>query len=265
MRGVTATIPGSHPPEINQPDHPLTPGAVRKLRSFWHGTTDVDNDSKKTSAGSTRLATIEASPEADVHPNRDGMASSHQLEIAPSIPAFALNMPSAHPHIATPPATSSPGLHGVPSPVDYFGSPHSEVQDGNPGTMTVPLSGPRRVSLARQTSSPLPVLPPRDPVVSGGRVFDSSRAGRAVKEEQAYAELGFLIPPNPPDELERRRALYKCDSLALYCTVTDIDKRYRYNIWNTGPDLNFDRIVHLAKLVFNTKYAVISMIDSNEQ
>jgi hypothetical protein len=24
-----------------------------------------------------------------------------------------------------------------------------------------------------------------------------------------YTELGYLAPPNPPDELERRRALYK--------------------------------------------------------
>jgi hypothetical protein len=40
---------------------------------------------------------------------------------------------------------------------------------------------------------------------------------------------------------------------------------YRFNIWNTDPDLNFDRIAHLAKLVFNTKGVLISLIDGNEQ
>ena len=40
---------------------------------------------------------------------------------------------------------------------------------------------------------------------------------------------------------------------------------YRFNIWYTGPDMNFDRIAHLAKLVFNTKGVMVSLIDSNEQ
>jgi hypothetical protein len=34
---------------------------------------------------------------------------------------------------------------------------------------------------------------------------------------------------------------------------------------NTGPDLNFDRIAHLAKLVFNTKGVIISVIDGQQQ
>lgn len=33
---------------------------------------------------------------------------------------------------------------------------------------------------------------------------------RAAKEEQMFRELGYLAAPNPPDEVERRRALYKC-------------------------------------------------------
>lgn len=32
---------------------------------------------------------------------------------------------------------------------------------------------------------------------------------RAAKEEQMFRELGYLAAPNPPDEIERRRALYK--------------------------------------------------------
>ena len=41
-------------------------------------------------------------------------------------------------------------------------------------------------------------------------------AGRAAKEEGMFNELGYLAPPNPPDELERRRALYKWVPLLLY-------------------------------------------------
>lgn len=32
---------------------------------------------------------------------------------------------------------------------------------------------------------------------------------RAAKEEQMFRELGYLAAPSPPDEMERRRALYK--------------------------------------------------------
>lgn len=75
----------------------------------------------------------------------------------------------------------------------------------------------------------------------------NSAAGRAAKEEQMFSELGYLAPPNPPNELERRRALYK------------------YNIWGTHPDPNFDRIAHLVKLVFNTRIVIVSLIDGTEQ
>lgn len=90
---------------------------------------------------------------------------------------------------------------------------------------------------------------------------------RAAKEEQMFRELGYLAAPNPPDEVERRRALYKCvhffefDFEKNYMSITP----YRFNIWNTGSDLNFDRIAHLAKLVFNTKGVFISLVDGNEQ
>ncbi|CCO28948.1 DNA polymerase delta small subunit [Rhizoctonia solani AG-1 IB] len=57
----------------------------------------------------------------------------------------------------------------------------------------------------------------------------------------------YLIPPLPPDELERRKALY------------------RFNILHTSRDANFDRITHLCKLVFSTKMAIISLIDKDYQ
>ena len=69
----------------------------------------------------------------------------------------------------------------------------------------------------------------------------------AAADEAGYNLRGYLAPPRPPDETERRRALYK------------------FNIWRTGPDSNFDRISHLTRLVFNTKMVLISLIDSDEQ
>ena len=225
MRGVTATVPGSHSPEPLQPDHPLTPGVIRKSRSFWHGTTDVENDSSKLSVSSRPQSTTEAiqaiSVEVDALPNKEDSASGNQLEIAPVILTSAFNHQISHPHIATPPATvpPQPSEHHTNGPLasgDYFGTAHLGTQDSNGGIMSAPAL-PRRVSLTRQTSSPLPVLTPHEPVILGGRVVpDSGRVGRAAREEQIYAELGYLAAPNPPDELERKRALYKCDSSRHY-------------------------------------------------
>ena len=39
----------------------------------------------------------------------------------------------------------------------------------------------------------------------------------------------------------------------------------RFNILHTAPDPNFDRIAYLAKLVFSTKIATISLIDEYEE
>jgi hypothetical protein len=47
--------------------------------------------------------------------------------------------------------------------------------------------------------------------------------------------------------------------------MIDIFSIFRFNIWNTGADINFDRIAHLAKLVFSTKGVIISLIDGNDQ
>jgi hypothetical protein len=106
----------------------------------------------------------------------------------------------------------------------------------------------RRVTLTRQASSPLPNKAPGPSVEvsSPSRAMDAG-AARALKEEAMFIELGYLAPPYPPDELDRRRALYQ------------------FNIWNTGPDINFERIEHLTKLVFSTKTVIISLIDGNEQ
>ncbi|KAG8740737.1 His Kinase A domain containing protein [Ceratobasidium sp. 414] len=67
------------------------------------------------------------------------------------------------------------------------------------------------------------------------------------KADEEQDRPAYLIPPPPPDELERRKALY------------------RFNILHTSRDVNFDRITHLCKLVFSTKIVIISLIDADKQ
>ena len=66
-------------------------------------------------------------------------------------------------------------------------------------------------------------------------------------EESAFHDKGYLCAPMPPNESARLRALYM------------------HNIMFTGPDMNFERLTHLIKLVFNTKMVMISLIDSKVQ
>ncbi|KAK0485108.1 hypothetical protein IW261DRAFT_1330790 [Armillaria novae-zelandiae] len=125
---------------------------------------------------------------------------------------------------------------------DYFShatSSTSENSSSVPVSSTSPTP-PKRTILTRQSSAPLPA-----PLVSTTHV--ASVPQRAANDEQLYNELGYFASPDPPDEMERRRALYK------------------FNLWNTASDINFDRIAHLAKLVFNTKGVFICLIDGNDQ
>lgn len=62
-----------------------------------------------------------------------------------------------------------------------------------------------------------------------------------------FEKFGYLPAPIPPDDLARRRALY------------------RFNILHTASDLNFDRIAHMAKLVFACKMVLITLIDGETQ
>ncbi|KAK0235796.1 hypothetical protein EDD85DRAFT_771542 [Armillaria nabsnona] len=125
---------------------------------------------------------------------------------------------------------------------DYFSHATSSTSNNS---SSVPVSStsptpPRRTILTRQSSAPLPT-----PLIPAAHV--ASVPQRAADNEQLYNELGYFTSPDPPDEMERRRALYK------------------FNLWDTTPDINFDRIAHLAKLVFNTKGVFICLIDGNDQ
>ncbi|KAG9029587.1 His Kinase A domain containing protein [Tulasnella sp. JGI-2019a] len=74
-----------------------------------------------------------------------------------------------------------------------------------------------------------------------------SAAPSSESNEESFAKLGYLVPPLPPDERGRMQALQ------------------RYGILHTVPDVNFDRISHMARLVFNAKMVLITLIDGEKQ
>ncbi|TBU49766.1 hypothetical protein BD309DRAFT_850823 [Dichomitus squalens] len=301
MRGVTAMIPGSHPDVFahNEIVPLLSPNTLRKSRlsSFWQGTQDVDDGTSPTHSSTSSNTTATGGPvdgtegrEADgttdgvpLLPSKNGSepqpesrrSSNSSSSTSVPVPMVRANLP--------PPATAPAPTAAEPPDDDYFGNADSSRYSsfsqsdrstvpalpappvprvvGDPSRQTSappfvfdPQSAPalpRRICLTRQTSAPLPTAPLYERRLKATRLAKESQlnnlAGRAAKEEQMFLELGYLAPPNPPNELERRRALYK------------------YNIWGTGPDPNFDRIAHLVKLVFNTRIVIMSLIDGTEQ
>ncbi|KAF9648803.1 hypothetical protein BDM02DRAFT_3095826, partial [Thelephora ganbajun] len=236
MRGVNAAIPGVHPTHgFSGPLTPekeaglVSPGRRPRLASFWEGTVEQ------------ALPTVDGSPSIEPMPlegvDTGVTENSHSASLS-----------------IIPPA-SAPLIASVGSETDdYFGDAYPLPTSSTSELPTVDSvsSVPavtRRVCLTRQTSSPLPAF--SDRTFRHHRTVRSSSecpgfGPRSVKEESMFYELGYLVAPNPPDEIERRRALY------------------RFNIWNTSPDPSFQRIAYLVKLVFNTKIVVISLIDENE-
>lgn len=245
FRNARTAIPGMNPPNVSL--GPQSPRYRQRLGSFWEGTTDVDG---VTGLPST-LNSIEGSP-----PSTPPDADNSDTEPEP---------PSASSVAASPPYVTPASVPLREYDDDYFGVTSHSVspEPRTTGTDSVRQHehvasdleaaqmssiALRRLNLTRQTSSPLPnnASGPSVEVSSASRAADTG-AGRALKEEAMFIELGYLAPPYPPDELDRRRALYQ------------------FNIWNTGPDINFERIEHLTKLVFSTKTVIISLIDGNEQ
>ncbi|KAM6504265.1 atypical/HisK protein kinase [Amanita muscaria] len=275
MRGITATIPGSHPEvdDIAQTDFPTTPGNARKNRlgSFWKGTTDVGGG-EVVASGQSRLVPILRSPTqeqglnavptfdktpsealspCDLHLPLSSCSGPDGGSVTGEYPEFLSVSPQqellSNDDVSPSELPSDSSNVTIQSPIAPPSSLSSHV--GTASELAVP-DIPRRVHLTRQTSFPLPSANAHDIRMPGGRVASDNftgRTGRTMKEEQLYIEFGYLVPPNPPDEMNRRRALYK------------------FNIWRTGPDVNFDRIAHLVKLVFNTKGSYISLVDGQEQ
>jgi hypothetical protein len=202
MHGVTAVIPGSHPDVGTGTALSGMAAGRKRLASFWRGTKDVEKVTADT-LKSPFLSNSEL-PEfvsEDTAGDHDYILSRSPL-----------------------PATAPILRECEPSSGDYFSDveeaqnrPLKETQfvvhrrtSGTVQNLTatsVPAL-PKRMYPTRQTSSPLPER--QEFGVSGGKhAKEAADAGRAAKEEQMFAELGYLAPPNPPDELERRRALYK--------------------------------------------------------
>ena len=89
MRGVTATIPGSHSQDLGSPiEYVATPGGTRRsrLNVFWEGTTDVDAQGSPQQDPIAQSATILGSSSDPVITNnavashREGTESSHNIE-----------------------------------------------------------------------------------------------------------------------------------------------------------------------------------------
>jgi hypothetical protein len=263
MRGVTATIPGSHSQDSAlSGDYVATPGTrISRLSGFWEGTTDVDAQGAPQPDPNAQFATITRSPSdpvATINAVASPRASTQSSQALESDDAGEYEQsgfgPQAKPRthlsiLASATPASAPAVsayHGKPIvTTDYFGDlagtppPHATKSEETPlppssppeqqllpppvlllndnslhnlETASVPAL-PRRLCLTRQTSSPLPESNPQVPRYLGGRTpsetITSVKLGRAAKEERMFAELEYLAPPYPPDELERRRALYK--------------------------------------------------------
>ena len=50
-----------------------------------------------------------------------------------------------------------------------------------------------------------------------------------------------------------------------YSHNTPVAHLSRFNILHSSPDMNFDRIAYLTKLVFSMKIVVVSLVDENEE
>lgn len=229
MRGVTAVIPGSHLVDpFPRPDpSPGSPGVLRKSRlsSFWEGTQDVEGDGKSQAQPSPPQG---AAPVVDPLPTKE--VSPKKLT---TVPLMVPLIPPATAPIQHHPTTSEDDYFGNASlnldalryddsGVDYSNGRHEHPEllvmrqtsaspfDSDPATVP---AVPRRICLTRQTSAPLPTAALYERRIRSARPVSESSvlnlAGRSAKEEHMFSELGYLAPPNPPDELERRRALYK--------------------------------------------------------
>jgi len=224
MHGVTATIPGSIPEDAHH-DHVITPGGTRRprLASFWEGTQDVDIIGLQALTPNSECLSLSQN-DSDESPSHD----TTPQQGPPTLTFDTARHPPSFSAIHTAPSSGYSSQNDLDStPCDYFegvllppespsrDSPLTSLNHSQRSTSCDHGSKltPRRVCLTRQSSSPLPILPHETRSVDGPLTSTNpaaSKASRAVKEQQMYMDLGYLAPPNPPNEMERQRALYKC-------------------------------------------------------
>lgn len=244
LRGVTATIPGSHPNESTF--KPETPGGARRSRliGFWEGTTDVEN---QNTANVTPPTAIEPLPHSSDAVEADQTPPSIASGGARPAATTALSSRSLRPASAplldprsddadsmgsadyfsnvSSPIPVDPGYHGSASSDSVLALPQEPLLPAMLRTDTglsdisattvpaVPIQ--KRINITRQTSSPLPdsathaALHPRARAPTASDNPALTKLGRAIKEERMFATLQYLSPPYPSDELDRRRALHK--------------------------------------------------------
>ncbi len=134
----------------------------------------------------------------------------------------------------------------VPAPAAMTRQP-SQNQSSQGSSATQQKEGAQRPHLRKRTSSadnvPTSDLAAPSP---GGDSAMNSYVAAGKRFEKFYSEYGYLPAVQPPNELDRRKALRRYGPLMA-----------------TNP--NFDRIAHLVKLVFNPKLVLISLVGEREQ
>jgi hypothetical protein len=208
--------------------------------------------SMSSAVGVTRdpahLPTIQASPAGTPyeHPNQQSLHPNQQIQLPRT-----LSNPKGGGIVSSriPPA-SAPLEKTIEaeSTTDYFGYAASAnaLLDSEPDSQTSSSTVTSGPTPQGQTKTPdardfRKLLPVEDEIQLPPMMTNPSEMGAM------YEKLGWLPAPFTPHEAARRKALY------------------RFNILHTAPDVNFDRIAHMAKLVFSTKIVAIVLIDGETQ
>ncbi|KAF8301039.1 hypothetical protein DL93DRAFT_2102769 [Clavulina sp. PMI_390] len=182
-------------------------------------------------------------------PSRPHLLSS-STGSAPSPPPFSGAFVSQDPSsLSTPPLSTHriPPSHG-PSPSLSTPPPASQSRNKvqRPQRPSTASSSNLRSAGATTSSAPANATTSSPTSQSSHHHYPHSVVPLS-REEALFHEKNYLIPPLPPNEIERRTALHK------------------FNILHTAPDVNFDRIAHLAKLVFHARWVFIILVDKDEQ
>nr|XP_019046419.1 two-component system sensor protein [Kwoniella bestiolae CBS 10118]OCF25349.1 two-component system sensor protein [Kwoniella bestiolae CBS 10118] len=191
--------------------------------------------------GNLRLPTIQASPvSTPSEPHGKGKAKVPEPEISPH--KVRLGVVNSRIPPASAPLEKRGGADPE-APTDYFGSASPQAAAGSSSSSST-ADDPTPKIITTGTRTPDILIRSTPPRPSADQI-----PSMALPQDMGplYDRLGWLPAPLPPDETARRRALY------------------RFNILHTAADLNFDRIAHMAKLVFNPKIVLIALIDSETQ
>ena len=178
--------------------------------------------------------------------------SSAQQSFLPTIQASPVSTPheGSHKHLSiSPPAFRGGALSRIPAataPIEKV----TEAESAHDyfGTLSAPHYDRYNSSTSHSSSSQTEKGTPATlPAVNESPPYQLPATAAPKDIADIYDHVGWLAAPLPPDEMERRKALY------------------RFGILHTAKDVNFDRIAHMAKLVFSTKIVLIALTDADEQ